>query len=697
MSHLKFFGLNNFKVFKDQTDFELRPLTILTGTNSSGKSSFIKGLKLSLAIFNEKARSSSPGLSFLREVKLSQISSIGSFEAAKNSFSDKGTIGLRLPFALPYQLEEMILELSYISDGKTNDNAELSRIEVFQKKDRVQLLKFSRTEIGLKHALKDHWKCELNIKTLRNLKWEYIKTLIEYKRLSKMIVEENNIDKSQFIEGDPYFPPQGPESLEDLYYSDQKHKEILQALFDFSPKLFHWHLIYNGISKSSFKNPAFGLNFKSVKFDLLWKHFILPYTFLFNESELSEYINSNKELSTKNVEELLDFIKLFDTSKDRMQLFSDLQSSETDFMAECFKLVEPEEVEDEDGIEFTYVIEPVSRYMDIFSNGEGIGNSYNQDYSMFLGGEPLKDRVYRFFPTSVRDRYNLNSETILNHTEFKKYKINENSLVFNDSLKLKSGRGPFDPLKHFFHEYLRGGIDDSINLLSTLFKNIHFIPNIRSLQNRVIGAGESDYLGQLINEFHDTQIPGKSEAFLKKWVLGFEIADDVEIVYYKESLTSILYLKKDGMRRNIIDVGYGMSQLLPILLRMSLIIARGNKPSVLVIEEPETNLHPKLQSKLADLFAECYALYNIQLIIETHSEYLIRKLQFLTAKKELSKDDSIIYYFNNPQSEAYEQEPVFPIRMDDNGTLSRSFGPGFFDEAENIAVELFLLRNEQKN
>ena len=42
MAHLKFFGIDNFKVFKDLNRFELKPITVLVGTNSSGKSSFSK-------------------------------------------------------------------------------------------------------------------------------------------------------------------------------------------------------------------------------------------------------------------------------------------------------------------------------------------------------------------------------------------------------------------------------------------------------------------------------------------------------------------------------------------------------------------------------------------------------------------------------------------------------------------------------
>ena len=49
----------------------------------------------------------------------------------------------------------------------------------------------------------------------------------------------------------------------------------------------------------------------------------------------------------------------------------------------------------------------------------------------------------------------------------------------------------------------------------------------------------------------------------------------------------------------------------------------------MLLEEPEANLHPAFQSKLADLFSEVAVDYEQQLIVETHSEYMVRKFQYL--------------------------------------------------------------------
>ena len=112
------------------------------------------------------------------------------------------------------------------------------------------------------------------------------------------------------------------------------------------------------------------------------------------------------------------------------------------------------------------------------------------------------------------------------------------------------------------------------------------------------------------------------------------------------------------------------------------------RPHIICVEEPENHLHPKFQSLLADMFIEAYKKYNISFIIETHSEYLIRKLQIMVADKENSlttNDVSLNYIEKDTDGISHNKR----IKILEDGGLSDSFGAGFYDEADNLAIQLF--------
>ena len=117
-------------------------------------------------------------------------------------------------------------------------------------------------------------------------------------------------------------------------------------------------------------------------------------------------------------------------------------------------------------------------------------------------------------------------------------------------------------------------------------------------------------------------------------------------------------------------------------------------PTTVSIEEPENHLHPAFQSKLADMLLDAYQNYNISFIVETHSEYLIRKLQTLVAKKQVSSKDISLYYLYDPdESKRPNHVPQLKkIEIQEDGCLSEPFGSGFFDEADNLSMELLTIK-----
>jgi predicted ATPase len=112
---------------------------------------------------------------------------------------------------------------------------------------------------------------------------------------------------------------------------------------------------------------------------------------------------------------------------------------------------------------------------------------------------------------------------------------------------------------------------------------------------------------------------------------------------------------------DIIDVGFGISQILPVIVQGFLSL----DDSLTMIEQPEIHLHPKMQAELADLFIDIVNGATIQkggifskkqkespqkyLLIETHSEYLLHRLRRRMSEGKISSQDVAIYFIAPPR------------------------------------------------
>lgn len=173
------------------------------------------------------------------------------------------------------------------------------------------------------------------------------------------------------------------------------------------------------------------------------------------------------------------------------------------------------------------------------------------------------------------------------------------------------------------------------------------------------------------------ELPG----LLKEYGIG----DGLRVERVADAAYAVQVLRGDSAV-HLADLGYGYTQLLPLLLYAVHIHDADLSWPTLLIEEPEANLHPNLQARLADLFARLSEALTGHVVAETHSEYLIRRLQYLVAKSVVASDRVAIYYLgSDPEADDY----VRRITIDAHGQLSGEFGPGFLDEATSLMVALF--------
>ena len=168
----------------------------------------------------------------------------------------------------------------------------------------------------------------------------------------------------------------------------------------------------------------------------------------------------------------------------------------------------------------------------------------------------------------------------------------------------------------------------------------------------------------------------------------------------------ILLEDESGMEVNILDVGYGISQVLPIITQIIFGIQnsanserrrKSRNDNLLLIEQPELHLHPAAQAELANLFVQ-YAtanpLVSNKLLIETHSEHIIRKIQALIAKNEISSTLLKIYYVDkNTKGEA----TITDMELLPDGRFKNKWPSGFFDKAQELSMELLMAASKSRS
>lgn len=138
------------------------------------------------------------------------------------------------------------------------------------------------------------------------------------------------------------------------------------------------------------------------------------------------------------------------------------------------------------------------------------------------------------------------------------------------------------------------------------------------------------------------------------------------------SLYELIILGENQSQSNLKDVGVGVSQVLPVIVAC-LYAPRGH---TVIVEEPESHLHPLAQSILAELFVKVSKQRNIQIIAETHSEHLFRRMQTLIAKEEIPASQCAPYFVERLEREAR----LLTLEVDPFGRI-KNWPPKFFGDS----------------
>ena len=118
---------------------------------------------------------------------------------------------------------------------------------------------------------------------------------------------------------------------------------------------------------------------------------------------------------------------------------------------------------------------------------------------------------------------------------------------------------------------------------------------------------------------------------------------------------------QDGSARNLIDVGYGVSQAIPIIADC----VAASSAETLLIQQPEVHLHPRAQAAIGSFFAQLAANRHDPVVVETHSDYLVDRVRMDIRDEKIAPSDVMILYFEQGENGV----DIHPIDVDAAGRV----------------------------
>lgn len=228
--------------------------------------------------------------------------------------------------------------------------------------------------------------------------------------------------------------------------------------------------------------------------------------------------------------------------------------------------------------------------------------------------------------------------------------------------------------------------DENINYVSPLRahpKRYYFLDKAKI--NTYLDTLDGDALAETLKD--NEEIKEQVNEWLKKFNLNVEV-NKLEDILHK------LTVNQNSLKLDITDVGFGISQVLPVIIQGFL----SYENSITLIEQPEIHLHPKMQADLADLFIDIavkkYGKNKTKyknLVIETHSEYLLRRLRRRISEGILSPENVAIYLIKQNSDGKNDNSIIEELKIEAKGDFNY---PVEFYGGELLKDETVFLKNQ---
>lgn len=172
---------------------------------------------------------------------------------------------------------------------------------------------------------------------------------------------------------------------------------------------------------------------------------------------------------------------------------------------------------------------------------------------------------------------------------------------------------------------------------------------------------------------------------VSEWFEYTGIARSIEV----ESLTprhfELCLISNDGTKHNICDVGFGCSQVLPVLVSgLSLFhnITPSQRRRIMIVQEPEIHLHPDAQAAMGSFFSSLVPRGG-QIFIETHSDNLVLRVARHVALGDIEPEDVAIFFVSDSGEDRVQE-----ISIGEDGTFKPDWPQGFFPQRQSESLLL---------
>lgn len=674
MTQINKLGVENFRVFNGEFGFNFLPITILTGTNSSGKSSLIKAIRL---IKDSIWKTEMNDFRCFHELKVNDELNIGNFDYWVNNRSGSNEFSFILPWNFNFNFGEYSLKLSYKRSDQRNADAKLRSIVILDDQSGKEVL--SINEEGFNMDVRDLYEKLVSFSEIKN---NILVLINELTPIVSMNFPELTVTYNDFP-GD---------NIDHLNEDEQRkwHEENSVEMTEDCSRFVVMDFIINNSKTSTYSN--YNLSFDNWKIKEILNPEQLDKIAIVHELN-KKCAKVNSSIMWKSLYNLSPFANFYFTPNTPLLNYN------------LTKINSSEIQNEKTNIALQLLENDLFCFEQLMNKKDDVSSEINNNVEKFLSMLTEITR-HRFHPRSYNNGWP--TEGIPGYmNEHPDWTFKERLELLPEAIVLEFGKlEDKTNICFFVDDFLVNSIQSNLNSLKNTFSEIQFIPAFRNYNpSRHIFNSNSDYFSDIVHLLNKMPITDYNEIIneCSKLLQIAGIADKVNIKLNEDgTISTINLIDKYGNEANLADFGHGISQILPIFMKLSIenyISKKNTKPKTIIIEEPETNLHPAFQSKLADVFIYMHAKHKCNFIIETHSEYFIRKLQLLTVtdKNSVTQGDVQIYYFYNPNSIPEGETQVISILIDKDGSLNKNFGVGFFDEASNLNIELFLNHKFSQN